>query len=73
MQHTWLCLQFINNVAQQVLAQGNTSNDRQLVKRSTCKRKQAIKVTKNNGYWPSKNYVDVLAEENENYYKHLNK
>ena len=46
MQHTWLCLQFINNVAQQVLAQGNTSNDRQLVKRSTCKRKQAIKVTK---------------------------
>ena len=37
------------------------------------KSKQAIKVLKSDGYWPSKNHIEIPVEENEKYYKRLNK
>ena len=36
-------------------------------------RKQAIKVIKHEGYWPTKNHAEIPVEENKNYYKRLNK
>ena len=66
-------------ILQPFFAQGNTSNDRQLMSKGKLinlwinKSKQAIKVIKSDGYWPSKNHIEIPVEENEKYYKRLNK
>ena len=72
-------LNFINNIVQPFFSRGNSTDDRQLVSRDKLvnlwinKRRKAIKVIKNNGYWPRNNQVEIPLQENEDYYKSLSK